>query len=78
MFVNGKKKCFVTKHNTRVRWVKNHLEDLISQYELENISWEIRGLFIVSEPLISNHVYEQNIEVISKDELSIVRIRDIN
>lgn len=78
MFVDNKNKCFVTKHNRRVCWVQNHLEDLISQYQLENISWEIRGLFIVSEPLISNHVYDQNIEVIYKAELSIDRIRDIN
>lgn len=77
MFVDGKKKCFATKHNRRVDWVRGHMEDLKLQYGLDNAYWEVKGLFIVSEPLISNKVYGQNIEVISKAELSIERIRGI-
>lgn len=77
MFVDGKKKCYVTKHNRRVAWVKEHLEDLKLQYGLDNASWKVKGLFIVNEPLISNQVYGQNMEVISKAELSIKRIRNI-
>ncbi|MDF2803483.1 MAG: hypothetical protein K0S61_3386 [Anaerocolumna sp.] len=78
MFVDGEKKCYATKHNRRVAWVREHLEDLKLQYGLDNASWKVNGLFIVSEPLISNQVYGQNIEVVSKAELSIERIRNIS
>lgn len=77
MFVDGEEKCFATKHNNRVSWVKNHLEDLKQQYGLKSGPWKVKGLFIVSEQLVSNHVYKQNIEVIFKAELSIERIRAI-
>lgn len=77
MFVDDEEKCYATKHNNRVVWVKKHLEDLKQQYGLQNGLWKVKGLFIVSEQLISNHVYRQNIEVISKAELSIERIRFI-
>lgn len=77
MFVDGKEKCYASKHNRRVAWVKEHFEDLKLQYGLANGPWKVKGLFIVSESLISNQVYAQNIEVISKAELSIERIRSI-
>ena len=77
MFVDGEKKCYATKHNRRVNWVREHIEDLKMQYGLDNVAWKISGLFIVSEPLISTQVYRQDIEVISKAELSVERIRSI-
>lgn len=77
MFVDGKKICYATKHERRVNWVREHMEDLKIQYGLKNVAWKVTGLFIVSEPLISTQVYQQNIEVISKAELSVDRIRSI-
>lgn len=78
MFVDGKKKCYVTKHERRVNWIKEHMEDLKKQYGLDNIAWEISGLFIVSEPLISAQIYRKSIEVVSEAELSVERIRSIH
>lgn len=77
MFVDGKKMCYATKHKRRVNWVKKHMEDLKIQYGLSNVAWKVSGLFIVSEPLISTQVYQQNIEVVSEAELSVDRIRSI-
>lgn len=78
MFVDSdKKKCYATKHTKRVDWVKNHLNDLKIHYHLPDVEWKVCGIFIVSEQLISTHVYHQKIEVISKAELSIERIRNI-
>lgn len=77
MFVDGEKRCYATKHNRRVDWVREHLEDLKAQYGLDNELWDISGLFIVSEPLISTQIYGQGIEVVSKAELSVERIRGI-
>lgn len=77
MFVDGEKKCYATKHNKRVNWIRKHMEDLKLQYSLDDVLWEVSGLFIVSKPLISTQVYRQNIEVISQFELSVERIRNI-
>lgn len=43
----------------------------------DNATWGISGLFIVSEPLISTQGYRQDIEVVSKAELSVERLRSI-
>lgn len=77
MFVDGKKKCYATKHARRVVWVKEHIEDLKLHYKLADVTWDVCGLFIVSEPLISTQVYHQKLEVISRAELSVERIRSI-
>ena len=77
MFVDGKKKCYATKHARRVDWVKEHIEDVKLHYKLVDVTWNIYGLFIVSEPLISTQVYHQKLEVISRAELSVERIRRI-
>lgn len=77
MFVDGKKKCYVTKHARRVDWVKEHIEDVKVHYELTDVAWKVCGIFIVSESLISTQVYHQKLEVISKAELSVERIRSI-
>ncbi len=77
MFVDGKKKCYATKHARRVDWVKEHIEDVKLHYKLADVTWNVYGLFIVSEPLISTQVYHQKLEVISRAELSVERIRRI-
>ena len=77
MFVDGKKKCYATKHARRVAWVKEHITDVKAHYKLSDVAWNVCGLFIVSKPLISTHVYHQKLEVISRAELSVERIRSI-
>lgn len=80
MFVDkGKKKCYITKHKRRIEWVKNHLHDVCTELKLGNTDlWSVIGLFIVEEPIISNQVYNLNVEIISKAELSLERIRKVN
>ena len=79
MFVDTKKeRCFATKHNRRTEWVRNYLEDVKEYYKLDKDStWEVVGIFIVSEPLLSNEVYHKGLNIISKAELSVERIRSI-
>ena len=80
MFVDkGKKKCYLTRHKSRIEWVKNHLYDVCTEFKLGNTDlWSVIGLFIVEEPIISNQVYNLNVEIISKAELSLERIRKAN
>lgn len=78
MFVDtDKEKCYATKHQRRVDWINAHIEDLKIHYYLADEAWKVSGIFIVSEPLISNDVYGQKIKIISKAELCIKKIRKI-
>lgn len=79
MFVDTEKeRCFATKHSRRVEWVRNHIEDVKEYYKLDKeFSWDVVGIFIVSEPLLSNDVYHKGLNIISKAELSAEKIRSI-
>lgn len=79
MFIDTKKeRCFATKHGRRVEWVRHHIEDVTEYYKLNtNSTWDVVGIFIVGEPLLSNEVYHKNLNIISKAELSVEKIRSI-
>lgn len=78
LFVDSpKKKSYVTKHQRRVDWLKLHMEDVTTYYGLSYVKWEIVGIFIVSEPLISKNIYGKEIEIISVNELNVERLRNI-
>ena len=78
LFVDSpKKKSSVTKHQRRVEWLKLHMEDVTTYYGLSYAKWEIVGIFIVSEPLISKNIYGKEIEIISVNELNVERLRNI-
>ena len=79
MFVDTKKeRCFATKHSRRVEWLRNHIEDVKEYYKLNKDSlWDVVGIFIVSEPLLSNEVYHKGLNIISRAELNVEKIRSI-
>ena len=76
MFVDtDKKKCFATKHSLRVKWIKENIEELKNYYSLIGNSWKVIGLFIVDDLLVSTRAYNQSINVITYEELSLSNIR---
>ena len=78
MFVDNENKlCFATKHRRRVEWIENHLSDIKAVYKLDDREWKVKGIFIVSEPLISSYIYKQTIKCISRAELTADAIREL-
>lgn len=78
MFENTKKKrCFYDKHSRRVDWCSNHVEDFKIQYNLEDVEWEVVGLFILDQPLISTEIYHKDIKMLTEKELSVENIRSV-
>lgn len=79
MFIDTEtERCFATKHNRRVEWVRKHIDDVKVYYKLNvDTSWDVVGIFIVNEPLLSNEVYHKGLNIISKAELSVEKIRSI-
>lgn len=77
MFVDNENKlCFATKHNKRKKWVEDNLNDVKTQYRLDNRPWIVTSLFIVNQPLISSHIYKINIKCISIAELCVDAIHE--
>lgn len=78
MFESTKKKrCFYDKHSRRVDWCSNHIEDFKIQYNLEDAEWEVVGLFILDQPLISTEIYHKDIKMLTEKELSVENIRSV-
>lgn len=78
MFESTKKKrCFYDKHCRRVDWCNKHIEDFKIQYNLEDVEWEVVGLFILDQPLISTEIYHKDIKMLTEKELSVENIRSV-
>lgn len=78
MFVDKENKpSFATKHKKREKWISEHIEDVISHYNLGARTWNVVSCFIVNQPLISQYIFNQNIKCISEAELSVEAIRNL-
>lgn len=69
MFDLKKKNCLYNKHKRRVEWVKEHLGDLIIEYNLPNTNWKIKDMFIVEDYIVSKEVYGINVEIYTLKDL---------
>ena len=72
-----KKKGYYTKHCRRVDWCNQHIDDFKKQYRLDEGEWEVIGLFILSQPLVSTKIYHKDIRMLTEKELSIESIRNM-
>lgn len=72
-----KKKGYYTKHCRRVDWCNEHIDDFKNQYELDDCEWNVIGLFILSQPLVSTEIYYKEIKMLTEKELSVNSIRNI-
>lgn len=70
-------KSFQNKHQRRVDWLREHINDIKTQYRLVDANWRIKGVFIVNEPQVSKDVYKHEIDIISKSELSLERVKQV-
>lgn len=71
------KKGYYYKHQKRVQWCSEHVSDFITHYRLEYGEWKVLSVFIVSEPLGSNEIYDKGVAVITEDQLNVENIRNI-
>ena len=71
------KKSFQNKHQRRVDWLREHINDVKKHYRLADADWRIKGVFIVNEPQVSKDIYKHEIDIISKSELSLARVKQV-
>lgn len=70
-------KSFQNKHQRRVDWLREHINDVKKHYRLADADWRIKGVFIVNEPQVSKDIYKHEIDIISKSELSLARVKQV-
>lgn len=70
IFVDEKKPCFVTKHKRRVKWIEDHLDDVIKHFNLPKGKWCIRPAMFVSEEVVSNLFYHKNEVIVTYSEIN--------
>lgn len=70
IFVDSSKPCFMTKHKRRVQWIKNHIEDLKVHFHLTSDGWNVEGMMIVSEAIVSNAFYHQNEKIVIYSDIT--------
>ena len=78
MFVdkNGKL-SYASKHNRRIKWISDHIDDVKAQFELAGNGWSIKGIFIVSKEIISNAFYKAGHTIITYSEMTEKNIKSV-
>lgn len=64
------KKCFLTKHKRRVKWVEEHINDVIIHYHLPNVKYKVYYMFVTSEYCPSKDTLITNENIYSIKELN--------
>ena len=57
-FVDGKNPCYMTKHRRRVRWVEDHIEDVLIHFNLTSGKWKVKSVLFVSKSIVSNDYFK--------------------
>ena len=57
---NDSKLCYISKHKRRVKWVEEHISDVIMQYNLPKANWTVRDVLITNDVIVSNEIYHKN------------------
>lgn len=78
MFEDTEKKIgYYMKHCRRVEWCNRHIDDFKKQYRLNGDKWDVTGLFILNQPLVSTEIYHKNLNMLTEKELTVDAIRNI-
>lgn len=65
-----KNKGFVRKEMNRVIWVKNHLDDVIKEYKLDDGKWKVFYTFLSNKPLLCSILGGASFNNVSIDQVS--------
>ena len=77
IFVDGKKPCYMTKHKRRADWIKKHLEDVKTHFNLSDGNWSVKTVMFVSNEIISNSFYHRNERIIVYSQISERNVKSV-
>ena len=53
-----------------VEWVKSHIDDIIKEFNLPDIKWKVKDLFVVENYIISNKVFDVKANICTLRDLT--------
>ena len=77
IFIDDKKPCYITKHKRRVSWIKDHIDDVLLQFNLKKGKWSVEMALFVSEEIVSNQFFHKNENVIVYSDITEALIESI-
>lgn len=77
MFVDTEKPCYMSKHNRRVEWITNHIEDVKTHFNLSGGKWKVYSVLFVSDEIISNKFFHKKERIIVYTDISAQNIKRI-
>lgn len=55
------KKSLISKHNKRVKWVKENINTIIDHYNLDNSrKWKVKDFIVISKEMFSPYIYKSS------------------
>ena len=61
---------FTTRHGRRVNWVRENVNGILAHFGVATAEgWQVRGIFVVDEPLFATHLRDIGMEVVSIESL---------
>ncbi len=70
----SRKKPAIEHHQERVKWVNNHLQEVLTWLSLDpNLNWKVEAIIVTDEELSTPHLKSSPIPVMSSVELSQTR-----
>lgn len=73
----GDRLCYVSKHKRRVAWIKEHISDVISHYNLESGKWSVGEVMIVNEIIVSNEYFHKHQKIILFSDITEKLIKNL-
>lgn len=71
VFVDDEKElCYISRHHKRVEWVKNHITDVLKNYNLSGDGWKVTEALVVDESIVCNDFYHKDQKIILYTELT--------
>ena len=62
--------ALTTRHGSRVTWVRENVADVLAHFGVATPDgWQVRGMFVVDEPLFATHLRDIGMEVVSIESL---------
>lgn len=63
-------KSFLTKHKKRAKWIQEHIQDVIEEYNLPIGNYNVYYMFVTSEYCLANKVFNLKENIFSAKELN--------
>lgn len=70
MFDQNNPKCFYNKHKRRVKWIEEHLSDVIEEFNLPKGNWKVKDMFVVDDYIISKKAFNVKVNIHTLRDLS--------